>query len=463
MNGRRNVGRVLGHAAVVMVILAVIAAAFAISYDPVRDIARTAGVQSWLVRIYPGVLDAVFLVACACALLLRQARWWNRLYAWLSVLVTGALIGAADVSHATGLRLPRRTMDGTVWALPWALVLLGFSLWLTTLQRSKPSDPGSGETPAADAPVRVLEGTPATRAALPAPGRTGGLSEVGFGTQAAKTAANADQAPADMEKGAENVEPPVAAEAGESAEPVAETAPESPEPAESTAPVAPAEPAEAAAAPAASDVAEAEDTPQATSVPEAGEAAQAGDAAPAADPIPAQDDETVPSIPAPAATESAEVAGAPQPEEAAGTGQAGEVAGAAQSGDVAGAGPAEEPEWPFEPEEPAGTRTADAARPVSISDDDTPPYGFPAVTEHDEAPRMPTLLSAPVPADMETAPAGEEDRGAKGRPPAAAPDLPATEAELSHEPHPAQEEALAEPTAPAPFERVRSTPTPPKA
>ncbi|HXP55653.1 MAG TPA: DUF2637 domain-containing protein [Streptosporangiaceae bacterium] len=448
MNGRRNVGRVLGHAAVVMVILAVIAAAFAISYDPVRDIARTAGVQSWLVRIYPGVLDAVFLVACACALLLRQARWWNRLYAWLSVLVTGALIGAADVSHATGLRLPRRTMDGTVWALPWALVLLGFSLWLTTLQRSKPSDPGSGETPAADAPVRVLEGTPATRAALPAPGRTGGLSEVGFGTQAAKTAANADQAPADMEKGAEDVEPPVAAEAGESAEPVAETAPESPEPAESTAPVAPAEPAEAAAAPAASDVAEAEDTPQATSVPEAGEAAQAGDAAPAADPIPAQDDETVPSIPAPAATESAEVAGVPQPEEAAGTGQAGEVAGAAQSGDVAGAGPAEEPEWPFEPEEPAGTRTADAARPVSISDDDTPPYGFPAVTEHDEAPRMPTLLSAPVPADMETAPAGEEDRGAKGRPPAAAPDLPATEAELSHEP--------------APFERVRSTPTPPK-
>ena len=134
---RRNVGRVLGNIAVAIVILAVMAGAFALSYTPVRDIARDAGVASPVVRIYPGILDAVFLICCACALMLRNARWWTRLYAWLSVLVTGALIGAADVYHATGLRLPRRTLDGTVWALPWALVLLAFSLWISTLQHTK--------------------------------------------------------------------------------------------------------------------------------------------------------------------------------------------------------------------------------------------------------------------------------------------------------------------------------------
>jgi hypothetical protein len=347
MNGRRNVGRVLGHAAVVIVILAVIAAAFAISFDPVRDIARDAGVQSWLVRIYPGVLDAVFLVACACALLLRGARWWNRLYAWFSVLVTGALIGAADVYHATGLRLPRRTMDGTVWALPWALVLLGFSLWLTTLQRGKPV-PDADEAPetAADAPVLALAGPTATRAALPAAGRTGGLAEVGFGERAAaarKEAAEAvpsDGAPADMEKGAEDVEPREAAEA--------------PEPAEVM------------------------------------------ENAPAAD-----------------ATE---------------TGEADKVAQTGQADRADQVDQADEPEWPFEAEAPG---PADQAAPAP--DDATPPYGFPAVSEHDEydqAPRMPTLLSAPVAADTETAPAS------------------AGEAE--------------EADRPGPFERVRSTPTPPQ-
>jgi hypothetical protein len=376
MNGRRNVGRVLGHVAVIAVILAVIAAAFAISYDPVRDIARNAGVQSWLVRIYPGILDAVFLVACACALLLRGARWWNRLYAWVSVLVTGALIGAADVYHATGLRLPRRTMDGTVWALPWALVLLGFSLWLTTLQRSKPSDRDAGETPAADAPVLALEGAPAARAALPAPGRNGGLAEVGFGEQAAGTAADArlDGAPADIEKGAADVEPRVAAEAEPAEVMAAENAAEPQPPAESTAPVVPA---------AAGDPARAEDTAETET---AASAAETGEAT-AAD-------------------------------------------------EVAQAEPAEEPEWPFEAEEPAeASKAAAADRGAAPSDDATPPYGFPAVSEqddHDQADRMPTLLSAPVPADMETAPA------------------------------PAEEEDRGELPPPAPFERVRSTPTPPQ-
>src|ERR1700760_4099334 len=130
MNGfRHRVARVLGHIAVVIGILAVIAAAFALSYDSVRDIARAAGVPVTLARIYPGIFDAVFLVACAAALMLRNARWWTRLYARPPVRVPGGLIGAADPYHAMGLRLPHRIAAGTIAALPWALVILGFSLW----------------------------------------------------------------------------------------------------------------------------------------------------------------------------------------------------------------------------------------------------------------------------------------------------------------------------------------------
>ena len=433
MNGRRNVGRALGHAAVVLVILAVIAAAFAISYDPVRDIAREAGVQSWLIRIYPGVLDAVFLVACACALLLRGARWWNRLYAWFAVLVTGVLIGAADVYHATGLHLPRRTMDGTVWALPWALVLLGFSLWLTTLQRNKPSSQDAGETPAADAPVLILEGADATRAALPAPGANGGLADVGFGQQAAQ--AQPDEVPAPIERAATDVESRVAAGADPAETLKAEPTPEPHEPAESQLPVVPAEVREPAPAPEpaptaapASHTATASDTAGAHGSAEADEATETGE--------PEASEPAGVSEP----TGADEVAGADEPAaEASGVTEASEpaevdggpgVEPVAETNGVAEAHAPEQPEWPFEAEEPAeARRTAEADRSVSPTDDDTPPYGFPAVSEqdvHDEAARLPTLLGAPVPADMET-------------------ELPADQTEQ-----------------PIPFERVRSTPTRPE-
>jgi hypothetical protein len=103
------------------------------------------------------------------------------------------------------------------------------------------------------------------------------------------------------------------------------------------------------------------------------------------------------------------------------------------------------------------------------------------------AAKTPTLLSAPVPADVaappeppaaETEPetkaepaAAEpesesepEDVAAKGRPPAASPELSGAEAELAHEGRPAEDQPAAEKagTKPStPFERVRSTPTPP--
>jgi hypothetical protein len=162
---------------------------------------------------------------------------------------------------------------------------------------------------------------------------------------------------------------------------------------------------------------------------------------------------------------------------------------------------------PDQPSSPAGPHPSDA---------DTPPYGFRAVTEQDvaaaqngsrppaaatatadrdeavPAARTPTLLSAPVPADVaappestaaetepeaaaepvaEAEPAAEpesegesEDVAAKGRPPAASPELAGTEAELAHEEPPAEDApAVAGKKPPTPFERVRSTPTRPAA
>ena len=95
---------------------------------------------------------------------MREARWWTRGYAWLSVLVTGALIGAADVYHAMSLQLPQKTAGGIVAALPLALVVLGFSLWLSMLRHGRTAGV------LAPAPGPLVQAGPGTALALPRSG-----------------------------------------------------------------------------------------------------------------------------------------------------------------------------------------------------------------------------------------------------------------------------------------------------
>jgi hypothetical protein len=93
-----------------------------------------AGVPRDLARYYPGILDAVLVIACAAAPVLRDARWWVRCYAWLAILVVVVVIGGIDAVHAMNVALPHRATAGVAAVLPWALLLLAFSLWLTILR-----------------------------------------------------------------------------------------------------------------------------------------------------------------------------------------------------------------------------------------------------------------------------------------------------------------------------------------
>jgi hypothetical protein len=119
---------------VIVVVAAVAAATFMLSYAGVHAVALQAGVPRDLARYYPGILDAVLVIACAAAPVLRDARWWVRCYAWLAIIVVVVVIGGVDAVHAMNVALPRRTTAGVAAVLPWALLLLAFSLWLTILR-----------------------------------------------------------------------------------------------------------------------------------------------------------------------------------------------------------------------------------------------------------------------------------------------------------------------------------------
>src|ERR1700678_1774167 len=94
VNGTRSTAarrrlRLVALIVAVICVLALAASAVVLSYPGARDTALTAGVTPKLARIYPGLFDAVLLVACAAALALRGVL---RAYAWLAILVVTAAI-----------------------------------------------------------------------------------------------------------------------------------------------------------------------------------------------------------------------------------------------------------------------------------------------------------------------------------------------------------------------------------
>ncbi len=167
---RRNLTRRLVNVLVALVVIAVAAATFVFSYDGVHAIALLGGVSEQLARYYPGLFDAVLVIACVAAVMLRDGRWWARLYAWAVVIVLLAAIGTTDVLHAMNYTLRHRPTEGIVAAAPIVAVLLAFSLLLTLLRQSRtharePIGPAPLDAPALPATVTVPIALPAAPAA----------------------------------------------------------------------------------------------------------------------------------------------------------------------------------------------------------------------------------------------------------------------------------------------------------
>jgi len=167
----RNWTRRLVNVLVTLAVIAVAAATFVFSYDGVHAIALLGGVSTQLARYYPGLFDAVLVIACVAAVMLRDGPWWARLWAWVVLIVVLAAIGTTDVLHAMNYTLRHRATEGIVAAAPAVAVLLAFSLLLTLLRQSRthahePTGPVPHDVPALTAAIAVppiaLPAAPAT-------------------------------------------------------------------------------------------------------------------------------------------------------------------------------------------------------------------------------------------------------------------------------------------------------------
>ena len=162
----RNWAHRLVNVLVALVVVAVAGATFVFSYDGVHAIALLGGVSDQLARYYPGLFDAVLVIACVAAVMLRDGSWWARLWAWLVIVILLGAIGTTDVVHAMNYTLRHRVTEGIVAAAPVVAVLLAFSLLLTLLRQSK--TPASAVTPTAPLDLPALPAAATAPIALPA-------------------------------------------------------------------------------------------------------------------------------------------------------------------------------------------------------------------------------------------------------------------------------------------------------
>ena len=71
---RRNWIRWVVNVLVALAVVAVVAAAFVFSYSGVHAIALLGGVTTQLARYYPALFDAVLVIACVTAVVLRDGK-----------------------------------------------------------------------------------------------------------------------------------------------------------------------------------------------------------------------------------------------------------------------------------------------------------------------------------------------------------------------------------------------------
>jgi Protein of unknown function (DUF2637) len=137
---RSDAGRALRLVALVGAIVGLAAlttAACVLSYSSIHRLATQAGVSLRLASIYPLIFDVLLVLAGCTVLALRGAGLVSRLYGWLCMIVLLGCLAAGGAVHAADVNVPRHLAGIVAAVVPWALVLIGFSLLIALLRYAR--------------------------------------------------------------------------------------------------------------------------------------------------------------------------------------------------------------------------------------------------------------------------------------------------------------------------------------
>ncbi|RFS83725.1 DUF2637 domain-containing protein [Actinomadura spongiicola] len=156
-------------------IVAVLAgAAYALTYDVLRELARYGGVGDRWTPLYPAIADTLTAMTILSLVITRNARWWTRLTRWALLLLLvagGAAISVQDSVWGMS-SLPRDAVRAGVAVAPHVMLVIAIWLWLTMFKQIRVARPASEESAPVETQrghVKVLEPAVPGQLALEAP------------------------------------------------------------------------------------------------------------------------------------------------------------------------------------------------------------------------------------------------------------------------------------------------------
>ncbi|TDC43124.1 DUF2637 domain-containing protein, partial [Actinomadura sp. KC345] len=157
-----------------LIVAALAAGAYALTYDVLRELALAGGVDSRWAPLYPAMADTLGAMTILSLVITRNARWWTRLLRWTLLLVLVAGGAALSVQHSVwGLSsLPEDGVRAGVAVAPHVMLVIAVWLWLTMFKQIRVARPGAEEIPPAETQrghVKVLEPAAPGPPALEAP------------------------------------------------------------------------------------------------------------------------------------------------------------------------------------------------------------------------------------------------------------------------------------------------------
>jgi len=145
-----------------LVVAALAAGAYVLTYDVLRELALAGRVSRRWAPLYPAMADTLVALTILSLVVTRGARWWTRLLRWALLLVLAAGGAAASVQHS--LRgygpLPDDAVRAGVAVAPHVMLVIAIWLWLTMFKQIRVARPSAEEAAPMDTQrghVKVLE------------------------------------------------------------------------------------------------------------------------------------------------------------------------------------------------------------------------------------------------------------------------------------------------------------------
>ncbi|WP_301176155.1 DUF2637 domain-containing protein [Actinomadura geliboluensis] len=128
-----------------LVVAALAAGAYVLTYAVLRELALAGGVSRRWAPLYPVMADTLVAMTILSLVVTRGARWWTRLLRWALLLALVAGGAALHVQHSVWgyASLPDDAVKAGIAVAPHVMLVIALWLWLTMFKQIRVARPAA--------------------------------------------------------------------------------------------------------------------------------------------------------------------------------------------------------------------------------------------------------------------------------------------------------------------------------